>query len=64
MQVVDLRQGLLWQKCHDPECRRMDYRSPATRLDDDLVPTAGELGDVEEDLLIAQAMQEDPQRWG
>ena len=26
--VADLRLGVYYQKCHDPDCRRIDYRSP------------------------------------
>lgn len=28
--VVDLRHGVYYQKCHDPDCKRIDYRSPGT----------------------------------
>ncbi|KAG5181603.1 hypothetical protein JKP88DRAFT_320964 [Tribonema minus] len=64
MLIVDLRKGCFWQKCHDPECRRMQYRSPSVMLDDDLIPTAAQLEEIDEDLIIAQAMRESPDAWG
>ena len=26
--VVDLKRGVYYQKCHDPDCKSIDYRSP------------------------------------
>ncbi|KAI5657830.1 hypothetical protein M9H77_26623 [Catharanthus roseus] len=34
--VVDVRRGVYYQKCHDPDCR--GYRSPLRLIPDDVVP--------------------------
>ena len=28
--IADLRRGVYYQKCYDPECRRIDFRSSGT----------------------------------
>jgi len=38
--VVDVTTGLWWQKCQDPECREIDFRSPKRELPDDVLAAA------------------------
>ncbi|XP_044170934.1 DNA-directed primase/polymerase protein-like [Acropora millepora] len=38
MIVVDIRRGVYYQKCHDPDCKRIDYRSPERPIPDDINP--------------------------
>jgi len=39
MIVVDLRSGTFYQKCYDPECQAIDYRSPSRPLPPEICPT-------------------------
>lgn len=39
MIVVDLRSGTYYQKCYDPDCQALDYRSPEYALPPDICPT-------------------------
>ncbi len=39
MIVVDLRSGSFYQKCYDPDCQAIDYRSPEYALPPDICPT-------------------------
>ncbi|XP_015750339.1 PREDICTED: DNA-directed primase/polymerase protein-like [Acropora digitifera] len=38
MIVVDIKHGVYYQKCHDPDCRRIDYRSPERPIPEDIDP--------------------------
>lgn len=35
--VVDLRKGVYYQKCHDPDCKAINFRSPERSLPQDLL---------------------------
>lgn len=39
MIVVDLRSATFYQKCYDPDCQAIDYRSPEYALPPDICPT-------------------------
>jgi hypothetical protein len=39
MIVVDLRSGTFYQKCYDPDCQAIDYRSPEYSLPPEICPT-------------------------
>jgi hypothetical protein len=39
MIVVDLRSGTFYQKCYDPDCQAVDYRSPEYSLPPEICPT-------------------------
>lgn len=38
MIVVDLRLGVYYQKCHDPDCKSIDYRSPERPIPEEINP--------------------------
>ncbi|KAL9982229.1 hypothetical protein ACROYT_G004254 [Oculina patagonica] len=38
MIVADLRLGVYYQKCHDPDCKNIDYRSPERPIPDEINP--------------------------
>ncbi|XP_022093869.1 DNA-directed primase/polymerase protein-like isoform X2 [Acanthaster planci] len=51
MILVDLRRGVYYQKCHDPDCKAAGYKSPDTALPPQLIPSFGD--DVDDDELLA-----------
>ncbi|XP_068746764.1 DNA-directed primase/polymerase protein-like isoform X3 [Montipora capricornis] len=63
MIVVDLKRGVYYQKCHDPDCKSIDYRSPERPIPEDINPLKSaqsveplfELDDDDEDLCKAAA---------
>lgn len=63
MIVVDLKRGVYYQKCHDPDCKSIDYRSPERPIPEDINPLTSsqsveplfELDDDDEDLCKAAA---------
>ncbi|KAK3714531.1 hypothetical protein QZH41_003878 [Actinostola sp. cb2023] len=36
--VADMRQSVYYQKCHDPECKRINYKSQEKPIPDDINP--------------------------
>jgi len=38
MMVADLRLGVYYQKCHDPDCQNIGYRSPDRPIPEDINP--------------------------
>ncbi|GAB1609968.1 hypothetical protein Ahia01_001282700, partial [Argonauta hians] len=63
--LVDLKQNVFFQKCHDPDCRRINYRSEDSPLPPDLLSwlsdqTLDEEYEEEEDsLLLEEEGEED-----
>ena len=54
---------MLFQKCFDEECRRIDYRSTPIELNSAIIPAEDCIEDLEYDLIIAQGVKENPERW-
>jgi hypothetical protein len=69
MMVVDLSRGVFYQKCHDSECRAVDYRSPEQPLPDEICPLrdptpeliAAEFAPLEE--LLVENIQAHPENY-
>ncbi|BFZ06279.1 hypothetical protein BsWGS_09318 [Bradybaena similaris] len=40
MYIVDLRQGICYQKCYDPDCQAVGYRSKAMEVPSSLLPSS------------------------
>ncbi|XP_014789422.2 DNA-directed primase/polymerase protein isoform X1 [Octopus bimaculoides] len=57
--IVDLKQCVYYQKCHDPDCKRINYRSEDYLLPDNLLPWLNDstLDEDFEDSLLVDALE-------
>ena len=60
---MDLKRGVFYQKCHDPDCRAANYKSPEHPIPPDYLPAFFDEFDDEE-LLAATERAEKEQRDG
>ena len=56
--VVDLRRGYWYQKCFDPCCRAIDYKSLPTPIPSNILPSEDDIDLMETDLVMKQAIDE------
>ncbi|EDO27840.1 predicted protein, partial [Nematostella vectensis] len=50
MIVADLRHGVYYQKCYDPDCKRIDYRSQDRAIPEELCPFQRDITDLEKSI--------------
>ncbi|XP_048585081.1 DNA-directed primase/polymerase protein isoform X2 [Nematostella vectensis] len=50
MIVADLRHGVYYQKCYDPDCKRIDYRSQERAIPEELCPFQRDITDLEKSI--------------
>ena len=53
--IVDLKLGVYYQKCHDPDCRAQNYKSMEHHLPPDILPAF--FDDFDDDELLAATEQ-------
>ncbi|ESP03872.1 hypothetical protein LOTGIDRAFT_230191 [Lottia gigantea] len=62
MYVVDIRRGVYYQKCHDPDCKKQDFKSQEHEIPKEYLPTYlleqdDFMSNSDDDDLLIQAME-------
>ncbi|XP_031568860.1 DNA-directed primase/polymerase protein-like [Actinia tenebrosa] len=57
--VVDMRQGIYYQKCHDPECKKINFRSQEKPIPEEINPFRHEKDTLDESALWENDLEDD-----
>ena len=63
MLVVDVTYGVYYQRCWDPDCQQIDYRSVERQLPVEAIPNVVDVQNVDFDVDVTNDINNNPHKW-